>query len=72
MSEQIELSGQGQDDIGSFRHALESIINRSSKENGSNTPDFILAKYLEACLENFDIAVNARSNWYNQATKEYQ
>jgi hypothetical protein len=47
-----------------FEKELESLINRHSKENGSNTPDFILADYLKACLDNFDIAVTMRSKWY--------
>ncbi|HSW65257.1 MAG TPA: hypothetical protein VLH56_18395 [Dissulfurispiraceae bacterium] len=29
-----------------FRAELETLINRYSKENGSNTPDFILADYM--------------------------
>ena len=37
-----------------FRKELEDLINRFSKENGSNTPDFILAEYLEGCLSNFE------------------
>lgn len=50
-----------------FRGELESVINRNSKENGSNTPDFILAQFLIGCLEAFDEAVNARTNWYEPA-----
>lgn len=49
-----------------FRNALEAVINISSKENGSNTPDFILAEYLQDCLDAFDRAVNARSKWYGR------
>jgi hypothetical protein len=33
-----------------FRKELEQLINRNSRENGSNTPDFILAQYIEGCL----------------------
>lgn len=44
----------------SFRKALEELINEYSKENGSNTPDFILADYLIDCLDAFDNAVNRR------------
>lgn len=40
-----------------LREALERAINRFSGENGSNTPDFILAEYLTGCLEAFDEAV---------------
>jgi hypothetical protein len=47
-----------------FKSELRSIINRCSMENGSNTPDFILATYLVKCLENFDMAVCMRDSWY--------
>ena len=39
---------------------IESAINRSSAENGSNTPDFILAQFLIGCLAAYDQAVTAR------------
>lgn len=48
-----------------FRKELEKLINKHSCENGSNTPDFILARYILDCLEGFDRAVNARSQWYD-------
>ena len=47
-----------------FRREIETVINRHSKENGSNTPDFILAEYLTDCLKAFDKAVKYRDNWY--------
>lgn len=47
-----------------FRTELEHIINRNSKENGSDTPDFILAEYLADCLVAFDKAVTKRTEWY--------
>lgn len=46
-----------------FRSELETIINRYSKENGSNTPDFILAEYLDDCLAAFDKASKRRTKW---------
>jgi hypothetical protein len=49
-----------------FEKELESLINRHSLENGSNTPDFILAEYLRDCLDAFDIAVTKRSDWYGR------
>lgn len=47
-----------------FKKKLEDIINRCSKENGSDTPDFILAEYLIGCLETFDRATRLRTEWY--------
>ncbi len=51
-----------------FRDNLESLINCESRENGSNTPDFILAAYLVSCLAAFDAAVVHRESWYGRAT----
>jgi len=48
-----------------FRKELTTLINSQSKENGSNTPDWVLAKFLEDCLAIFDNAVNLRSKYYN-------
>lgn len=50
----------------SFRQDLESLLNRHSMENGSNTPDFILANFLVGVLETFDTAVLRRHNWYDR------
>lgn len=52
-----------------FRKDLECLINRHSKEIGSDTPDFILAEYLENCLVNFDTIVSARERWYGRGPK---
>ena len=54
------------DDSEAFRRELETLLNRHSKENGSNTPDFILAEYLTGCLENFDRALTKRTQWYRR------
>lgn len=43
---------------------IQYAINRHSAENRSNTPDFILAQYLEQCLAAFDRAVQQRETWY--------
>lgn len=47
-----------------FQEALRATINRFSRENGSNTPDFILGAYLLQCLGAFEQASNARGKWY--------
>lgn len=49
-----------------FRDELENIINSYSKENGSDTPDFILADYLAECLEVFDRTMARREKWYGR------
>ena len=50
----------------SLREEINDAINRNSAENGSNTPDFILAEYLVDCLTAFDKAVNAREMWFGR------
>lgn len=54
-----------------FRRELEQLINRHSKENGSNTPDFQLAAYLVGCLELFDQTVRFREGWYGRDPNEF-
>ena len=49
-----------------FISELTSLLNRHSKENGSGTPDFILAEYLIGCLAHFNAAVNRREAWYGR------
>jgi hypothetical protein len=48
-----------------FERDIAHVINRHSKENGSDTPDFILAAYLQNCLNAFNHAVQWRAAWYS-------
>ena len=43
---------------------LAAVLNRHSAENASNTPDWILAQYVLACLAAFATAVQQRETWY--------
>ena len=43
-----------------FKKELTELINKHSLENGSDTPDYILAEFLERCLSSFDSAVLQR------------
>lgn len=49
---------------GDLREKIEKAINSVSAENDSNTPDFILASFLMACLTAFDSHVRWRDKWY--------
>jgi hypothetical protein len=53
-----------------FRSELKSLLNRYSMENGSNTPDFILAQYLWSCLRSYEAAVRSRENLCGREFKE--
>jgi len=48
-----------------FEKELTHLINRNCQENGCNTPDFILAEYMRACLDNFNKTTKARDRWYS-------
>ncbi len=47
-----------------FRRELLDLINKHSKENASDTPDFALAAFLVDSLKAFDNAVNHRTAFY--------
>ncbi len=52
--------------MSNLRKDIEQAINSNSAENGSDTPDFILAEYLTDCLAAYDRAVTARERWYGR------
>lgn len=43
---------------------LAKVINSHNREALTNTPDFILGGFLDACLEALENAIVARENWY--------
>lgn len=49
-----------------FQKELEHLINRFSVENASNTPDFILARFMAECLTAFNKAVHERARWHGR------
>lgn len=46
-----------------FEKELSALINIYSIENDSNTPDFILAQYMQTCLSAFNTALQQRETW---------
>jgi hypothetical protein len=46
---------------------IRSAINRNSAENDSDTPDFILARFLTECLNAWNKTVAEREKWYNRS-----
>ena len=48
----------------SFSKELETLINKHSMENRSNTPDFMLAEYMMDCLRAFEKVTEQRETWY--------
>lgn len=49
-----------------FESELKTLINRYSLENGSNTPDYILADHLKKCLIVFDATIQDRAKWHGE------
>lgn len=49
-----------------FRNEIAQVINRYGRENGSDTPDFILARFLSRCLDAFDETLLMREHWYGR------
>ena len=55
-----------------FEKELEQLINKHSIENESNTPDFILSRYLMNCLQTLNILTDRREDWYGRKPKEME
>jgi len=51
-----------------FEKELTQLINKYSIENGSNTPDYILASMLIHQLELFRVIMIARDAWHGNAS----
>ncbi len=49
-----------------FEEELRSVLNKYSQENGSDTPDFILAAYLNRCLTVWNVTMSEREKWYGR------
>jgi len=47
-----------------FLDELRALLNRHSVENRSDTPDFILAHFLQNVLIDWEHAVRARDRWW--------
>ena len=67
MSEELKKS---EEEVSKFQKELEELLNKHSMENGSDTPDFILASFLKRSLANFNECVNEREVWYNRMIDE--
>ena len=46
---------------------LASVLNRHNVESQSDTPDFILARFLVRCLDAFTGPVRRRDSWYGHS-----
>ena len=46
---------------------ISAVINKNSRENESDTPDFILAEYLVSCLESYEAVHRSLGRFYGPA-----
>lgn len=46
-----------------FQRELELLINKLGLEEGSNTPDFVLAEYLTEQLRTYDFITTKKEMW---------
>ena len=53
-----------------FEQELSSLINRHSQENVSNTPDFLLARFLVGCLDSYNEVALQRDRLRNDADQK--
>ncbi len=51
--------------VSEFQKELSDLINKYSRENMSDTPDFILAEFLERCMIAYSIAATKKDQWFN-------
>lgn len=49
-----------------LKKEIASVINRHSLENGSNTPDFMLADYMLGCLTVYENTLRSREEWFGR------
>jgi len=52
-----------------FKKELTNLLNTYNMENASNTPDFMLSRFLTSCLEAFETATHDRETW-NEKTSQ--
>ncbi len=47
-----------------FKQDLTKLLNKYNRENQSDTPDFILARFILDSVKAFDAAARVRDVWY--------
>lgn len=53
-----------------FVFELQNLINKYSRESDSNTPDFLLAEYLEDCLNAYNKIAFGKEKWLRPLEKD--
>jgi hypothetical protein len=58
------------DNMEGLRGELAGVLNRQSAENGSDTPDYVLAEFLMACLAAWDAGTLARDKFHGNTREQ--
>ena len=64
----VGLTTKDEFDEEQFKKDIQSVINRHSVDNLCDTPDFILAEFVDNVLGSFAITVKARDLWLGRTT----
>lgn len=51
-------------EVKTFKEELTELLNKHSKDNDTNTPDFILAGLITDFLESLERVIKARDQWH--------
>lgn len=51
-----------------FEKELEELLNKYSKDNDTETPDWLLVEYLSGCLETYKTTIKAREQWFGRGS----
>ena len=62
MSEAMEVDAGKEKE---FKKELASLLNRHGFDNACETPDYILADYVEMCLRDFRAAMRRNIAWHS-------
>lgn len=65
-SKHLKQESKGLD---SFKKELQVLINCHSKENESNTPDYVLVQFILSCLKSFNTATQQRETSYGRDSR---
>jgi hypothetical protein len=47
-----------------LKDELSNLLNKHSRENMSDTPDFLLAEFMMDCLTSYEAVVRKRDAWF--------
>jgi len=63
MSEPVDHTLEASADQ-TFGAELTALLNKHSRENKSNTPDFLLARFMLDCLRSWERSTRGRDEWF--------